>query len=53
MWQALIKLVEKWACMHKWKQYKEVYVEGNCGYCYHVYHFVCEKCGKFKQVKSH
>lgn len=53
MWQALIKLVEKLGCMHEWECWKDVYVESNGGYRYHVYHFVCKKCGKFKQIKSH
>lgn len=53
MWKALIKLVEKWTCSHDWQQWEQIYVEGNNGYNYHVFHFVCKKCGKFKKAKSH
>ena len=51
MWKALIKLVEKWACMHEWKHWQEVNVTSDCGR-YQIHHFVCKKCGKFKRVKS-
>lgn len=51
MWQALIKLVEKWACHHEWEHWREQQVE-SYGNRYKVFHFVCKKCGKFKRVKS-
>lgn len=51
MWKALVKLVEKWACMHEWEHWKTVDVETDFGN-YTIYHFVCNKCGKFKRVKS-
>ena len=51
MWQALIKLIEKWACCHEWELWREQQVE-SYGDRYKVFHFVCKKCGKFKRVKS-
>lgn len=50
MWQALIKLVEKWACTHEWEMWSETRVRSFNDYT--IYHFVCKKCGKFKKVKS-
>lgn len=53
MWQALIKLVEKWACRHEWER-KEAWIEvesNKYGYRNHdVTLYVCKKCGKFKKV---
>lgn len=46
MWQALIKLVEKWACMHDMKLVTDVYENGCTQQIY-----VCSKCGKIKKVK--
>ena len=42
MWQALIKLVEKWACMHKW-EYEYNTINGITK--------TCLKCGKIKKIK--
>jgi hypothetical protein len=47
----IIKLLQKWSCMHNWelkisrdvKSYSETYTS---------YTYVCEKCGKFKRWKS-
>lgn len=53
MWQALIKLVEKWACCHEWetpgrmRSYDKDYdklpakVEET---------LICQKCGKIKKI---
>ena len=46
-------LFEKWACKHDWEQWQKVRVSDDVGGSYHVFHFKCNKCGKFKQVKSH
>lgn len=53
MWQALIKLVEKWACRHEWEKIDEwtetdQYRNSISSYDYALY--VCKKCGKFKKV---
>lgn len=46
MWQALIKLVEKWACMHDMKFVTEKYENFHTRQVY-----VCTKCGKIKKIK--
>lgn len=46
MWQALIKLVEKWACKHEWHLRTEIYEN------FHTRQvWVCWKCGKIKKIK--
>lgn len=46
MWKALIKIVEKWACMHDMKLVSELYEN------WHTYQiYVCSKCGKIKKIK--
>lgn len=42
-------LFEKWTCKHEWERWQTVHVEGGS---YHIFHFKCNKCGKFKKVKS-
>ena len=46
-------LFEKWACKHEWAQWQAIRVTDDCGGAYHVFHFKCKKCGKFKKVKSY
>lgn len=46
MWKALIKLVEKWACMHDMKLITELYENWHTRQVY-----VCTKCGKIKKIK--
>jgi hypothetical protein len=50
IWEAI---KQKWFCLHKWKLWKTTEVETDLGSTYRVYHFYCEKCGKFKQIKSY
>lgn len=45
-------LFEKWACKHDWKQWTTIHVTSDFGESYHIFHFKCNKCGKFKKVKS-
>ena len=45
-------LFEKWACKHDWEQWKTIHVEDYIVDSYHVFHFKCKKCGKFKKIKS-
>lgn len=52
MWQPLIKLVEKWACMHDMELIKEIYVDDKSLGIYYKYMFKCRKCGKIKWTKS-
>ena len=51
MIQLIKKLLQKWACMHKWELYKERVVEADMGQRYYRHTFVCKECGKFKQMK--
>lgn len=46
-------LFEKWTCRHEWEQWQTIRVTDDCGGAYHVFHFKCKKCGKFKKVKSY
>ena len=52
MWKALIKLVEKWACMHDMELIKDIYVTDTWLGTYHKYMFKCRKCGKITWTKS-
>ena len=46
-------LFEKWACKHEWEHWQTVKVTDNLGGSYTIYHFKCNKCGKFKKIKSY
>ena len=46
-------LFEIWACKHEWERWQTIHVTDDLGGSYHVYHFKCNKCGKFKKVKSY
>ena len=50
----LNKLLDKWLCKHDWELFEthEVYTtfEFNMPE-YHVYIFICKKCGKIKKVQ--
>ena len=48
----LSALFEKWSCKHDWERWLVVEVTEDFGGLYHVHHFKCTKCGKFKKVKS-
>lgn len=45
-------LFEKWVCKHDWELWRTIEVTDDRGGSYHIYHFKCNKCGKFKKVKS-
>jgi hypothetical protein len=54
MKQAIINLINKWACMHDWDKFDEINV-----YTTHpekapvlstILMLVCKKCGKIKQI---
>ena len=46
MWKALVKLVEKWACMHEMQLRLEKYEH------FHTRQvWICHKCGKIKKIK--
>lgn len=48
-------LFEKWSCKHDWEQIVTVshyQKEGDTYPIYHILHFKCKKCGKFKKIKS-
>lgn len=54
MWQALIKLVEKWACCHKWETHRRMssYDEEYDKLPTKVEEtLICQKCGKIKKIK--
>lgn len=52
MWKALIKLVEKWACMHDMELIRDITVNDDFIGTYHKYMFKCRKCGKIVWTKS-
>ena len=52
MKEAIIKLINKWACCHDWELKKEIEVECDYGTIYHKFIYVCKKCGKFKTINS-
>ena len=52
MWNALIGLINKWACMHNWENIYERDVENSFGSRYTSLTYCCKKCGKFKRWKS-
>lgn len=45
-------ILEKIACKHEWELWRTINVTDDYGGSYHIYHFKCNKCGKFKKVKS-
>ena len=54
MWRALIKLVEKWACCHKWETHQtsktyENYYDKRPSKIEET--LICSKCGKIKKIK--
>lgn len=52
MWKALIKLVEKWACCHKWEEYQASKTYGNSLIPSKIeYTLICQKCGKIKKIE--
>lgn len=53
MWKALIKLVEKWACCHKWETHKRMrsYDDEHDKLPSKVEEtLICQKCGKIKKI---
>ena len=53
MWQALIKLIEKWSCNHDYETFKEIEVVNTDDTCIgHKYILICKKCGKIVHIKS-
>ena len=52
MKEAIIKLINKWACCHDWQLVRETRVSTDMGESYIALLFVCKKCGKFKQLKT-
>lgn len=54
MWQALIKLVEKCACCHKWELHRRMstYDDYSGNRPSKVEEtLICQKCGKIKKIK--
>lgn len=52
MKEAIINLINKWACCHDWELKEEIKVECNNGDVYHIFIFICKKCGKFKTINT-
>lgn len=54
--QIIKQIVDKLFCCHRYKLFKEIRVDNTGidydGSRYSIYIFKCEKCGKFKKVKS-
>jgi len=57
MWKALIRLVEKWACRHKWDKFREIGSwdsgEKDQGKDPHTVEvtMICKECSKIKKIK--
>lgn len=51
MKEAIINLINKWACPHDWVLEKEFKIQelGVTSCCKFIYR--CKKCGKFKTIK--
>lgn len=45
-------IIAKWLCCHEYRWIKDVRVESDWGDTYIVTHYMCNKCGKYKRVKS-
>lgn len=52
MKEAIINLINKWACCHDWQLVRETEVLTDFGGSYTALLFVCKKCGKFKRLKT-
>ena len=52
MWKALIKLVEKLACMHDMELIRDIKVNDEIVGEYYKYMFKCRKCGKIVWTDS-
>lgn len=52
MKEAIINLINKWACCHDWQLIKETRVDTDFGGSYIALLFMCKKCGKFKRLKT-
>lgn len=52
MKEAIINLINKWACCHDWQLVRETRVNTDLGGSYVALLFVCKKCGKFKNIKT-
>ncbi len=52
MKEAIINLINKWACCHDWQLNKEIEVECDGEIVNHKFIYVCKKCGKFKTLSS-
>lgn len=46
-------IIKKWFCLHEWEFVFQEDVEISSGGLYHVYHFFCKKCGKYKRIKTY
>lgn len=49
MISAIINLINKWACKHKWDHTIDTAVTTDYGKEYHIHTFICSECGKFKK----
>ena len=46
-------ILEKLTCKHEWEHWQTINVTDDLGGYYNIFHFKCNKCGKFKKVKSY
>lgn len=52
MIEVLKQLLDKLACHHDWQLIRDVHVTTDFGGAYNSLIFVCNKCGKFKKMKT-
>lgn len=52
MKEAIIKLINKWACSHDWVLDREIEIKDWGVTAHWKFLYKCKKCGKFKIVKT-
>lgn len=52
IYNACVSILEKLGCHHEWQLVRETLVKNEFGGCFSEFHWVCKKCGKFKNTKS-
>lgn len=45
-------IIKKLFCCHEWKFLFGEEVRNDFGSIYHVSHYFCKKCGKYKRIKT-
>jgi hypothetical protein len=51
MWKAIIKLIEKWGCMHKWESHNITNTNQDGKLIIIQETLFCKNCGNIKQIE--